>query len=125
MLIILVETLHGAIREIFIAPRIGDLHARQIGVLVGCLFIFAIAWLTAGWIGATKRAERLGVGILWVALTLAFEIAFGRATGVSWDGISSDYNPARGGFMLFGLAFMCVAPLLAARLRKRDLGKTR
>jgi hypothetical protein len=124
MLIILVETLHGAVREIFIAPRIGALQARQIGVLIGCLFIFAIAWLTARWIGAGKRSEWLGVGILWVALTLMFEIAFGRASGVSWDGIFSDYNPARGGFMLFGLAFMCVTPLLAARLRKADDGKT-
>ncbi len=124
MLIILVESLHGVVREIFIAPRIGDRHARQIGVLIGCLFIFSIAWLTTRWIGAGRRGERLGVGMLWVALTLTFEIALGRATGVSWDGISSDYNPLRGGFMLFGLAFMCLAPLLAARLRKVDVGKT-
>ena len=122
MLIILVESLHGAIREIFIAPKIGGLHARQVGVLIGSLLIFAIAWLTARWIGTGKRGELLGVGLLWVILTLIFEIAFGRAIGMSWDGIFSDYNPARGGFMLFGLAFMCVAPLLAARLRKVDVG---
>ena len=45
------------------------------------------------------------VGALWVALTLTFEILLGRAIGASWDRILSDYNPARGGFMLAGLAF--------------------
>ena len=124
MLIILVETLHGAVREIFIAPRIGDLHARQVGVLIGSLIIFGIACLTTRWIGTRTRGASLGVGILWVILTLTFEIVFGRISGASWDRISSDYNPASGGFMLFGLAFMCVAPLLAARLRNGDVGKS-
>ena len=123
MLIILAETLHGVIREIFIAPRLGDLRARQLGVFIGSAIIFAIAWMTARWLGAQSRAARLGVGILWVALTLIFEIAFGRSIGMSWDRISSDYNPARGGLMLFGLVFMCFAPLLAARLREKGHGK--
>ena len=39
MLIILVETLHGMAREVFIAPLLGDLRARQLGVLVGCVLI--------------------------------------------------------------------------------------
>ena len=54
MLIILAETLHGMVREIFIAPMLGDLRARQLGVFVGCVLIFVIAWLTARWIGAPR-----------------------------------------------------------------------
>jgi hypothetical protein len=118
MAIILVETLHGAAREIFIAPRIGDLRARQLGVFIGCALIFGLTWISVRWIGAQTRRALLSTGFLWVALTLIFEISFGRAVGASWDRIFSDYNPARGGLMLFGLAFMWVAPLLAARLRK-------
>jgi hypothetical protein len=30
----------------------------------------------------------------------------------------ADYDVARGGFMLFGLAFMLIAPALAARARR-------
>lgn len=122
MLIILAETVHGALREISIAPALGDLRARQLGVAVGCVIIFGIAWLTVRWIGARNRTTLLGIGLMWVCLTLAFEIAFGRAVGASWDRIFSDYNPARGGFMIFGLAFMYAAPLLAARLRRIDSG---
>jgi hypothetical protein len=117
MLIILAETLHGAIRTVFIAPHIGDLRARQWGVLVGSGIIFAIAWLCIRWIGARSRGALLGVGLGWVVLTVIFEVALGRALGASWDRILSDYNPARGGFMMLGVAFMAVAPLLAARTR--------
>jgi hypothetical protein len=118
MLIILVETLHGMARVIFIAPVLGDLRARQLGVFVGCVLIFAIAWLTARWMGARTRRTQWLVGAYWVALTLGFELALGRAVGASWDRILEDYNPARGGFMIVGMAFLFLAPLLAARWRR-------
>jgi len=111
----LVETLHGMARTIFIAPGLGDLRARQLGVLTGSLLILAIAWVTARWLGADSRRSQLLVGALWVALTVLFEIVLGRAAGLGWDRIFSDYNPARGGFMMAGLAVMFIAPMLAAR----------
>lgn len=118
MLIILAETLHGMAREIFIAPVLGDLRARQLGVAVGCVLILVIAWLTARWIGARSRRAQFAVGALWVALTLIFEFALGRALGASWDRILEDYNPARGGFMILGMAFLFLAPMLAATWRR-------
>ena len=118
MLIILAETVHGVVREIFIAPVLGDLRARQLGVWVGCVLIFIIAWLTARWVGARSRRTQLAVGGLWVVLTLIFELALGRALGASWERILDDYNPARGGFMILGMAFLFFAPMLAARWRR-------
>jgi hypothetical protein len=120
MLIMLAETGSGAIREIFIAPVIGDLRARQLGVFIGCLLIFSIALATARWIHAATRRQQFAVGALWVVLTLAFEFAIGRATGASWSRILSDYDPSRGGLMLLGMAFMFLAPMLAARLRFQE-----
>ncbi len=118
MVIILAETLHGMAREIVIAPLLGDWRARQLGVLVGCVLIFAIAWLTARWMGARSQRTQLQVGAFWVCMTLVFEFALGRAIGASWERILEDYNPARGGFMILGMAFLFLAPMLAARLRK-------
>lgn len=123
MLIILVETLHGMVREVFIAPALGGLRARQLGVAVGSLLILAIAWLTARWLGAASTRSQLSIGAGWVVLTVAFETVLGRALGMSWDRIFSDYNPARGGFMMAGLAVMFIAPLLAARLRRVSPGR--
>jgi hypothetical protein len=116
-LIMLAESGHGAIREVFIAPVIGDLSARQLGVFIGCGIIFAIAWLTARWMGARTRRAQWQAGVSWVLLTLAFEIILGRMLGLSWARILSDYNLARGGLMFIGLAFMLAAPRLAWALR--------
>ncbi len=118
MLVMLLESVHGTLRELFVAPVIGDLHARQAGVVVGSALVFAVAWFTSKWLGARSRCALLWVGGLWVVLTLAFEISLGRATGAGWDRIFADYNPLRGGFMIFGLAFMFVSPLLAAKLHR-------
>jgi hypothetical protein len=117
MLIILAETLHGLLRELFIAPQLGDLRARQLSVVTGSALIFLIAWATARWMGARSRVAQLEVGAMWIVLTVAFEFALGRAMGLGWDRILADYNPARGGFMILGMVFMFFAPLLAARLR--------
>lgn len=118
MLIMLVETAQGAVREIFIAPVLGDLRARQLGIPVACAIVFVIAWAAARWMGAATRRVQLAAGLWWAALTLGFEIVLGRALGLSWSRIFADYDPSRGGFMMLGLAFMVFAPLLAARLRR-------
>ena len=114
----LAETAHGTVRELFIAPAIGGLRARQLGVFTGSLLIFLVAWFMARWLNAATRREQIKVGAFWVALTIAFEVALGRATGVSWHRILSDYNPLHGGLMLLGLAFMFCTPMLVkARIR--------
>lgn len=46
LLIIAAETAHGILRTLPLAPAVGDLQARQVGVPVGSLPGLAVAWLT-------------------------------------------------------------------------------
>jgi len=117
MLMMLAETGHGVVREVFIAPVIGGMRARQLGVLIGCVLIFVIAWLTARWMGASSKRQQFRVGAYWAILTLIFEFSLGLALGMSWTHIFADYNPLRGGYMLFGLAFMFLTPWITRKLR--------
>ena len=117
MLMMLAETGHGVVREVFIGPVLGGLRARQLGVLIGCVLIFIIAWLTARWMGASSKRQQFRVGAYWVILTLVFELSLGRALGMSWSHILTDYDPLRGGYMLFGLAFMFLTPWITRKLR--------
>jgi hypothetical protein len=116
-LIIVAETIHGVLRQLLLVPVVGDLRARQLGVLIGSLIIFAIAWALARWIDARSLRAQLAVGGVWVLLTVCFEYTLGRLLGLTTERILADYDVARGGFMLFGLAFMLLAPALAARVR--------
>ena len=117
LLIVVAESIHGTIRQLLIAPAIGDMQARQIGVLIGSAIIFVIAWACIRWIGAKSFGEQLGVGLLWVVLMAIFEFSLGTALGYTRERMLSDYNLAEGGFMGFGLLFMLFAPALAARVR--------
>lgn len=118
MAIMLAETGHGAVREIFIAPVIGGLRARQLGVFVGSVIVMLITWLLFRWMRARTRHTQLTVGAFWVALTLVFEFSLGLAMNLGWSRLLSDYNPAQGGFMLLGLAVMFLAPAAVGRWKK-------
>jgi hypothetical protein len=119
LVIIAAETVHGILRGVLLVPIAGDLPARQIGVLIGSLLIFTMAYLFIRWIAAKTKPQLLGVGLLWVVLTVLFEIGLGRLVlGLPWERITEDYDVARGGFMGLGLLFMAVSPLLAAWFRR-------
>jgi hypothetical protein len=111
------ETLHGVARALWVTPRIGDLRARQVGVLSGSLLILAIATVAIRWLGPRTGQQRLAIGALWLICMLAFEIGLGRALGASWSRVAADYDPSQGGVMLFGMAVLLLAPTLAARIR--------
>lgn len=106
MAMMLAETMHAYAREVFIAPALGALRARQLGVAIGSILVLLVAWAFARWIGARSRRAQVLIGGFWVALTLVFEFSLGRAMHLSWSRLLSDYNPAQGGFMLLGLAVM-------------------
>ncbi len=117
LLIIVVESVHGVLRNLFVAPAIGDFESRQAGVFIGSALILLIAWLTAPWLNLNGRAQFAGAGLLWVGLTLVFEFSLGVAMGLSWERITSDYNIAKGGLLPLGLVVMAFAPYAGARLR--------
>ena len=117
--IIVVETLHGIARTVFLAPVIGDFRARQIAVFTGSLLIVIVATLFIGWLRPANTREAVCVGIVWLVLTLTFEIVFGRYVAhASWARIASDYDLPRGGLLPIGLLVVTGAPLIAAKLRR-------
>jgi len=78
-----------------------------------------VAFLFIRWIRAGTNRRLLGVGLLWVVLTVLFEAGLGwLVLGLSWDRIIEDYDITRGGVLGLGLLFMAIAPLLAAKIRK-------
>jgi hypothetical protein len=118
LVIILAESVHGTLRTLYLAPLVGDFRARQISFFTGMLLIFAVAFLFIRWVGAVTARSLLAVGLLWLVLTVLFEFGLGLfVLGYTWERMFEDYDLARGGLMGFGLLFMLLAPLLAARAR--------
>lgn len=119
IILMAVEFIHGALRTIFLAPRVGEFPARQIGVFTGSLLIVAVACLTVRWIGAVGSGSLIRTGSLWLVLTVAFELGFGHYVfGRSWGSLALDYNVLEGGLLPFGLLVLALSPLIAVKLRK-------
>jgi hypothetical protein len=115
--LVAVESIHGVMRRLFLEPQLGDLRARQVSVFTGAALIALVFWFTLGWLRPQPVRRWWTLGLLWLASTLAFEMGVGRATGMSWDRIASDFDPRRGGLLAFGMLVILVAPRLLAQRR--------
>lgn len=118
LLIICAEIFHGILRAIVLVPIVGEFRSNQIGVFTGSAIIILIAYFTIRWIGAKRKGELLMVGGIWLVLTVAFEVLFGRfVMGLTWENLLAGYNMLNGGLMPIGLLLLFLSPMFAAKLR--------
>jgi hypothetical protein len=117
-LLLLLAVLNGGVRDTWLSPWLGDPIGRAISTLLLCGLIFLATWLTIGWIRPTSSGAALGVGALWVVLTLAFELGVGHfGFGKPWPELLADYDLSRGRIWVAVLVVTLLAPLWTARLR--------
>jgi hypothetical protein len=117
-LLLLLAVLNGGIRDTLLSPRLGDPIGRAISTLLLCGLIFLATWLTIGWIRPTSRSAALGLGALWVVLTLVFEFGVGHyGFGKPWRELLADYDLSHGRIWIAVLVVTLLAPLWTARLR--------
>jgi len=120
LVIIAAESVHGAVRRMLFSPE-ADFAIRQASVLVGAVIIFAITWIFLDWVRIRTARAALAIGASWVVLTVAFELALGRLTGVGWSRIAADYDLPNGGLMPLGLLAMGLTPWAVRWLQARRL----
>ena len=119
LLIIGVETLHGILRQLTLAPWLGDRTARRVAVLTGSALILTIAVLTSRWLDARDPTRRWTIGAGWVILTVGFEVGLGwLIAGPDLTArLAEDYDLRRGGLLGLGMVVLLAAPSLAWRWR--------
>jgi hypothetical protein len=115
--ILALASLNGALRDLIVAPRIGDTVARAISTVILCGLVLLVTWLSIRWLGPRGPRQALGVGLLWVALTLTFEVAAGRLSGKPWSVVLADYDVLRGRIWILVPIVTFLAPLWAGRVR--------
>ena len=116
LVIMAAETVHGALRRLLLSPEL-DFALRQVSVLIGVVIIFAITWFLFRWIRLRSARAALAIGAAWALLTLVFEFALGRLTGLGWDQILANYDITQGGMMPLGLLAMFLTPWAVRQLR--------
>ncbi len=115
--LILAESLNGTIRMLWLVPTLGDLRAHQLSFVMASILMLTIATLFVRWLHASRVSQLLSVGVLWLLLTVVFEMVLGRfILGYSWEQIAADYNVMQGGLMPFGMVWLTLSPLIAAKI---------
>lgn len=118
--LIALEIVHGILRGIVLVPFVGEFRSNQIGVFTGSAIILAVAYFAIRWIGTQRPHQLLLVGLIWLVLTVAFEVLFGRfVVELPWERIAADYNLLGGGLMPLGLLFLFVSPMVASKLHRK------
>lgn len=118
LVFIIAESINGTVRMFWLVPLLGDVNAHQISFIMGSLLILAIATISIKWLHASRTSQLIKVGLLWLLLTVVFEIVLGRfILGYSWQRIAADYNLLQGGLMPIGLVFLVLSPVIATKIR--------
>jgi hypothetical protein len=87
---------NGTVRVLVWQPELGEHVARHVATGLGVLIVLAFAFLLVRRLDAPTHAELLGVGALWLVLTLVFEFGLGYVTGASWEAMLADYDVLAG-----------------------------
>jgi hypothetical protein len=126
LIFIALESLNGTIRTLWLVPALGDLRAHQISFMTGALLILTISTIFVRWLNISSFSQSIGVGVLWMLLTVGFEVGLGRfAFGYTWMQIAADYDLRRGRLMLLGLVLLLFAPLIATKIRNISIDRRR
>mgnify|MGYP006301699031 CR=1 FL=1 len=109
---------NGVARESLYGPRVGDLAAHQISTGIGIVLLFAYVWFVLPRLRVRSPGEAWSIGLVWVALTIAFEFLFGRfVAGHSWGHLIRDHNVFAGRIWALFLLATLTMPRLIYRLR--------
>ena len=120
----------GALRVLFLQPRVGEAVAHVVGTLACCVLFLVLIWRFVRWtklaapgLAASKRgapgpharARLVALGLFWTILTIAFEFGFGRLVmGHSWARLLADYNLLAGRLWVLVLLTLYFGPRLCA-----------
>jgi hypothetical protein len=105
---------NGAVRESALTPRLGRGVAHAASTVTLSLLILAIGWVTMPWIAPRTLQDAWTIGVVWVALTIAFEFLAGHFVfGRPWNELLADYNLLAGRIWLMVLVVTLMTPVFA------------
>ncbi len=110
---------NGVVREAWYGKYLSELAAHQISTLIAVILFGVYIWFIVLFWRPTSKVQAIAVGLLWLAMTIAFELVFGHSVaGHSWERLLHDYNLLAGRVWLLVLVWVAVAPYLFFRMSK-------
>lgn len=116
---VVIGILNGALREMTFRKWMSEQRANQVSCVTGVVFLGLYIWFLANRWPLGSGLEALGLGLLWLALTVAFEFLFGHyVAGKAWTLLFRDYNLRAGRLWSLVLLWVMIAPFIFYRLHQ-------
>jgi len=121
LLLLVAAIINGVIRQSLFIGRMSELHAHQLSTVSGIILFGVIIWGLHRMWPLASAAQAWTVGVVWLALTLAFEFLFFHYVGgKSWEALLNDYNILEGRLWPLLLLLVMIAPYVMHRVGRRS-----
>ncbi len=113
------ETLHGIVRTVWLARKLGKERAIKVSVVSGTTLALLVCYILVPGIGLQGPRQHLILGAVLAAFMATFDIAFGKLVmRFSWQRVFRDFNPSSGNYLSLGLATLTLIPVFVWWLRQ-------
>lgn len=109
---------NGTVRVKLILPQTGLSMGLVISTVMLCALILGATWLGIRWLGPHTAQQAMGIGALWLAMTLGFEFGAGHFLFKKpWSELLLDYDLSKGRIWVLVPIVTTLAPWLMAKAR--------
>lgn len=117
---VVIAVANGVVREVVLSPYVSELGAHQLSSLTLVLLFALYVWGVRRFLRLASREQALGVGAMWLVLTVLFEFGFGHwIAGHPWEKLLADYDLGAGRLWALVLLWVGIAPLVAYEVGSR------
>ena len=116
--IIILALANASLREAVYRRYVGELAAHQVSTLTLGLLVGTYVWVLSRHLKLQSPGQAVGVGLMWLVMTVIFETALGRyVSGNPWSQVLRDYNLLEGRVWPLFLLWLTVSPYVFYRIK--------
>lgn len=114
-----VETLHGILRTVLIAPRLGTRRAKRLSIISGTALLFGVCWLWIPPLGISNPLGLLALGAGLAGFMALYDLVLGHYfLKMKWRVLWKDFDPRQGNYLSIGLLILLFIPLLVMMINQ-------
>jgi hypothetical protein len=115
--VVVLGLINATVRQVVYGKYVSELAGHQISTLNFAILVGLYAWALGGFLKLSSPGEAIGVGLMWIVLTVVFEFALGRyVVGDPWGKLFHDYDLLDGRVWGLFVLWVGMAPYVFYRL---------
>ena len=115
---VIIAIINGVIRDAVYGKSLSDLTAHQISTFALIVLSGLYIWMLGLAWNITSLTQAITIGLIWLALTVAFEFSFGHyIMKHPWTRLLHDYNIVKGRLWILVLIWITIAPYVFFKIR--------